>query len=170
MLFYPKMKIILLDILLFHLQSITSYDTQYILISNKKTWQNANNYCLSQFGSTLATITTDKDLKNAQILQYQYDSPSLLIGLTDIFNESQWEWIDGTSCNHHTSTTSCIDDSYWYTDPLNGNNTENFAILRSDGLYEDTSGDNKYMFLCNNPTFNASNINTTILTGLACYV
>ena len=125
-------------------------------------WEEANQYCLSTYGTYLATIITDSDHQIARNIVgiKSTDNRNPWIGLTDKFIEGHWQWIDGTSCDY-TSTGSCIDDIHWnVNEPNNKRNEEHYAEMRYiDGLYNDEGNDpSSRPFICNNPQYgNISN-------------
>ena len=80
---------------------------QYILITQTKSWYNAQSFCQTEYNSSLATITTENDLHNAMRVGMDIPNDWVWIGLTDNSNytkEGTWIWIDGTSwyanCNY----------------------------------------------------------------------
>eukprot|EP01083_Nonionella_stella_P052125 138419_1 len=110
------------------------------------TWYNAERQCELLYGTTLATITTDIALMEAvQVINrtlgnyvlldiYGYSSILIWIGLhssLDISNKSDWEWIDGTSCDYIKSG-DCSDDLHWDNDQFHPrkklNATHDFGV------------------------------------------
>lgn len=70
-----------------------------------KTWSDANAYCQSNFGTTLATLTSDVEAQQLAEKQDFTDSDSPWIGLSDIEKEGKWSWASGHSW---FSTPQCI--------------------------------------------------------------
>ena len=109
---------------------------KYIFVNMYETWENANNHCLSQYGSYLATITNNYDMAIAQNILLQNDAYDVWIGLTDKFNEGEWQWIDGTSC-YYTSTRLCIDDQHWASNEPNDDGGQDCCQLLTSGEFDD---------------------------------
>ena len=72
-------------------------DSCVLFVRNKKSWQDARNYC-RKLGGDLVTI---KDANKQQfILKYltvdHWDTDNIWIGLTDQSREGDWRWVDGS--------------------------------------------------------------------------
>ena len=138
----------------------SEFQRDYIFIikpeSDQITWLDANEYCYSNFDSTLATITTPNDFS----LAHNYSSYGGYIGLHDPNDNNQWEWLDGTPCDEVVSdpnnTQFCSD----YLEPnpdYNStiNDTEaSCSIIPSEGhIIHDydcnITTDNPSRFYCN---------------------
>ena len=128
---------------------------KYIWIDNKVPWEEANNYCITTYHTTLATITTERDYQIVKNIQSKYDQiGNIWIGLTDKFIRGYWQWIDGTSCDY-TSTGLCADDPNWLADqPNNWAGDQCYAHISSvDHRYNDLHGYEAKGFICNNPRY-----------------
>jgi len=63
------------------------------------TWQDANNFCASQYGTTLATITSEEEVAEIQNLVNADSAPRFYIGLNDHESEGTWKWASGYECD-----------------------------------------------------------------------
>jgi len=63
------------------------------------TWQDANNFCASQYGTTLATITSEEEVAELQNLINVDSAPRFYIGLNDHESEGTWKWASGYECD-----------------------------------------------------------------------
>eukprot|EP01083_Nonionella_stella_P245775 853903_1 len=73
--------------------------------------------CEDEFGTSVATITTEQEMTQAmELINTQLDGKmnlTVVIGLyKDTNNGSKWKWVDGSSCDY-TETHDCIDDVHW---------------------------------------------------------
>ena len=72
------------------------YNDRYVYVSNPMNWSAANTYCGDQFGTTLATITSDEDAVSVlNLTQSVAVETGAWIGLNDIENEGDFGWISG---------------------------------------------------------------------------
>ena len=71
----------------------------YALIDDVMNFYDANNVCQSWFGTSLATvINTDQNAIAGDLCNLATQGNGWCwIGFTDMFNEGQWEWIDGVT-------------------------------------------------------------------------
>eukprot|EP01084_Bolivina_argentea_P079105 143544_1 len=94
-------------------------------------WFEAESICETLYGTTLATIMTDEDMKNAfNVINDNFNiSTSVFVwtGLAQIGTHgSNWQWIDDSFCNYTTS--DCIDDYHSHQNqPDNSPNTNRSA-------------------------------------------
>ena len=58
-------------------------------------WSDANAYCVSTYGTTLATIKTDIDANTVLSMKQSVGSVHVWVGLNDIGTEGDWEWVSG---------------------------------------------------------------------------
>ena len=58
-------------------------------------WSDANAYCASTYGTTLATIKTDIDANTVLAMKQNIGSVRVWVGLNDIGTEADWEWVSG---------------------------------------------------------------------------
>ena len=123
------------------------------------TYDDANNYCLHNYGTTLATNFTDSSVEYNDILSifdiiktYYSDNiniESCWIGLNDMNTEGTYTWIDDNSI-------ASIDSSYWYPGQPNnfGGNQDCVNIILESNEYglNDASCDSSFTdnsFICN---------------------
>ena len=70
----------------------------YIAVNEYKTWSDAHAYCIGVYGTSLATIrsSTENDIV-VSIGYASFGTQTLFwIGLNDIDDDGNYEWIDGT--------------------------------------------------------------------------
>ena len=97
--------------------TVNEIATNYILVKNHTDWFSAEIHCQNNFGTHLATIISDEDLREAiQIINktnnFTIDDCDIWIGLNDILNDGEFVWTDGTSCDYLESG-DCKDDPHW---------------------------------------------------------
>ena len=78
----------------------------YVLVFGYKTWSEANDYCATQYGTTLATIRNDDDA--LKMLDLFGSDLYAWIGLNDIETEGEWVWASGWECDGE-----CIALDWW---------------------------------------------------------
>ena len=110
------------------------------------TFDEANNYCLSNYGTTLASIHSSSD--QADIVEIfniiTYDqSNSVWIGATNIQGSTNFEWLDGTP----------VDYTSWYPNEPNSDSVSCGDLrFKWNGLWNDRRCGNTLMaFICNRP-------------------
>lgn len=64
------------------------------MIEQSSTWSAAKFYCSQEYGTTLATITSDEDASELLSLTTSRDD-AVWIGLNDRDSEGEWEWSSG---------------------------------------------------------------------------
>ena len=82
-------------------------------------WSEANDYCLTHFSSRLASIDSQDENYFIYRLSIQNGiNSSIWIGLNDINNEGNWEWVNGKSVvytnwhnnlPHETGSQDCVE-------------------------------------------------------------
>eukprot|EP01083_Nonionella_stella_P138209 420593_1 len=78
------------------------------IVPIKKSWSDANKYCIDNYGTTLATFHNENDAQDlTKIVQNGY-----WVGLSDISTQGVWRWVDS---NEQLST-----NQYWYPGEPNG--------------------------------------------------
>eukprot|EP01084_Bolivina_argentea_P294015 505799_1 len=87
------------------------------LILQNSEWYEAQRKCENMYGTTLATIITDEDIKHAlHVIKNSMDVTQNIyvwIGLSQTgTNTFRWQWIDGTKCDY-TNSGDCRDDLHW---------------------------------------------------------
>lgn len=62
-------------------------------------WSDANAYCSSTYGTTLATIKSDSDANTVLAMKQSIGGSMwnvlVWVGLNDIAAEGHWEWVSG---------------------------------------------------------------------------
>ena len=115
---------------------------QYIAVSQKLTYSNANSYCLSTFGTTLATIFNSE---MNDIVRYSATaigistSENLWIGLSDQNSEGNFVWQDGTSLGY----------TNWNSGEPNNSGNEDCTEMYSTGKWNDKDCSQTRYFVCN---------------------
>ena len=73
-----------------------STEYKYVMVHNDSiTWADANAYCASKYGTTLATIKDDTDAATLLAMRQSIGSYHMWVGLNDIATEGVWEWASG---------------------------------------------------------------------------
>ncbi|XP_061732556.1 macrophage mannose receptor 1 isoform X2 [Nerophis ophidion] len=85
----------------------------YLFSENKKTWWDANSYCLSQ-NSHLMSI---QDIHERLWVTTQIGTEIFWIGLTDGITEGVWEWTDGSPFLQYISYWVQAQPDNWGDDP-----------------------------------------------------
>merc|ERR1719211_132961 len=94
--------------------------SQYVVVETNMNWNDANAYCASTYGTTLATITSDDDAE--ALLAIKKDA---WIGLNDLAQEGTWVWTSGHECDGN-----CANLDYWTgSGPSNSYNNEHCAKM-----------------------------------------
>ena len=79
---------------------------QYVMEhQNSIDWTDANAYCASTYGTTLATIKDDADASTLLAMKQNLGSYRVWIGLNDIETETEWVWASGYEWY---TTTHCL--------------------------------------------------------------
>eukprot|EP01083_Nonionella_stella_P075842 206362_1 len=93
-------------------------DLMAIIPDYESNWFDAEVLCEELYGTTLATIVTNDDIDHLVnwTTSLRMGAFSAWVGMyRDVANESQWQWVNGISCNY-TNTNDCADDVKWATD------------------------------------------------------
>eukprot|EP01083_Nonionella_stella_P203581 742783_1 len=150
-------------------ETVNTNPTPYRSVYNSQNtwlrWWEIETGCERLYGTSLATVITEQDMKDAVDL-VRYFNPfatniSVYIGMFRLTtNQSAWKWIDGTPCNY-TVTGYCSDDIHWndgqpdnilsYREPL-----KTYLLIQGDTnnvTIHDYDADNHLIseILCNAP-------------------
>ena len=121
--------------------------TFYIVVTTRKNWQDANNYCISEYESTLATITNNDDnvaLRGAVANAGLNSGEDVWIGYNDRNSEGSFSWVDGTS-NSFTKWSG--------GEPNNSGEEDCVESWTSGGNWNDQKCDQSRYFVCNYPKY-----------------
>ena len=109
----------------------------YQLFSTEMSWVDAKAYC-EDLGGHLVTITSQAEqsfIYENFIKKYG----SAMIGLSDVANEGDWEWVTGEVFNY----------SNWDPGEPNNEGNEDYVLMRSDGTWNDGHLEReKWIFIC----------------------
>lgn len=138
----------------------------YIYVDTFMKWQDANAYCQSEYGTTLATIHNDGDLYAARARVHEGESGWAYIGLNTLGvhpdGDGSWQWASGESSLGSSdpnwfpgepsgdggSNNGC---AYLHTGPRHGTCHGNTGCPESnDPKYNDVTCDTEAPFLCDN--------------------
>ena len=125
----------------------------FILVLSNKNYTAASAYCASNFGTKLASIHSKEEDDEAVGLcrdhGYTANYGNCWIGLSDIANQDDWVWDDGTVYDYQNWGTNQPSGKY-------GNSNEDCGELRKNLNYEwnDHFCRLNLYFLCNQPTSN----------------
>ena len=124
--------------------------SRFIAVNLSKNWTDAQQYCQSTYGTSLATILSDYDNHEARYVSSKEGISSgdnLWIGLSDIDKEGTFIWEDGTGeyndfYNHFSSGQ-----------PDNNEGNEHCVEIKSskNDYWNDAPCFLKYSFICNYP-------------------
>jgi len=123
---------------------------QYIYVNSAKNWNAANEYCQSEYGTTLATIKNDYDaavLKEKERLVNDF-----WIGINDLSREGLWEWASGYQC----TTFDCTNEDWWYGSEPNSGSSADCGLVYSaattaQNMVVDATCTTSYKFMCDAP-------------------
>eukprot|EP01083_Nonionella_stella_P069226 184411_1 len=115
----------------------------YILVSNALSWQQANDYCLTTYGSNLASIHSSA--QSAEISNVAQGIAEVWIGLHQQKPELLWTWVDHTPANF----MDWANDRPLVVEP----NAEDCAVVIQPGSYfKDVQCVTQRPFVCNAPS------------------
>ena len=127
----------------------------YIKPNIKLNWQNASEYCINTYGTSLATISNEIESVQAEgaCLASNYDPIGCWIGFNDISQTGQWTWISG----------AIVTFTDWGNRlPDNHQNNEYCAHIWSERFFWNDIDCPRFLyFLCDAPT-NSPTIATQI--------
>ena len=105
----------------------------YIAVGQQMLWSNAQSYCQSTYGTSLATIVSAEE--NAAVRSTAdsggLSGQSIWIGLHDMGTEDSFEWQDGTGYANNYYTN-------WYpNEPNDSGSNEDCTEMGSSGQWND---------------------------------
>ena len=113
------------------------------------TWANAESYCLSTYGTHLATITSSTDyikFRSAATAAGISVTDSVWFGMNDIDSEGMWVWADANSTFTQNSSYTNWDSG----EPNNGAGSgQDCGQVYSSGHWDDVQCDVSIRFVCN---------------------
>jgi len=86
--------------------SRTMASSQFVIIEQKKSYQQASDYCATVYGTTLATIRNDYDARDLLELKQDLGGDHTWVGLT--MNSGEWKWDSGFECDG-----DCLNLKWW---------------------------------------------------------
>jgi len=82
-------------------------DSRYAVSNKSMAWSEGNDYCSEQYGTSLATITSDED---AQIL-FNLTTNTGVVAWTGMYVvDEEWKWVSNYPCDNDDCSTL----EYWY--------------------------------------------------------
>ena len=111
---------------------VYAYNDRFYILSDAGTWQEAQMQAAS-LGGNLVTI--DNESEQAWIESNFGGSEQLWIGLQDRNQEGEFAWIDGSAVGYTNWNDS---------EPNDSGTGEDYAILRTDGLWNDRNSDGSF--------------------------
>ncbi|MFN3196914.1 MAG: lectin-like protein [Bradymonadia bacterium] len=117
-------------------EQITYDGAPYLVCNDTQTWEDARTLC-QNYGGDLVVLDTAAESDSLGSL---VSGTNFWIGLTDINDEGNFVWVDG-------SDTSSF-DAWRSGEPNDANNREDCAELRSDGEWNDLPCDNTRAYIC----------------------
>jgi len=128
---------------------------QYEMVHQTSTWAEANEYCSTTFGTTLATIKNDDDANTLLTMRQNLGSYRVWIGQNYEASEGGWHWASGYECDGE-----CEDLEWWNSgEPNGGGGSENCAEIRHqatsiDSMLNDIpcAYSDVHYFACDGPT------------------
>lgn len=131
-----------------HRKWLAASVSDFELVQDAKTWLNAKSHCETAFGTGLATIISDDQLREAiSIANANSISESLWIGLNDIDNEDNWVWSSGIDCNYALNG-NCKNDYHWDDGQPNNSNNDCAELTISTQMFNDAPCSYTRPFLC----------------------
>ncbi|NXE30101.1 CD209 protein, partial [Ardeotis kori] len=109
----------------------------YFFSNTTQRWMEARDYCVS-FKAHLAIVDTEQE--NKFLADHATENRVFWLGLTDMYNEGHWQWVDDRS----------LSLSFWNQgEPNNaGEQGENCAIVYSNGGWNDIACSNPEPWIC----------------------
>eukprot|EP01084_Bolivina_argentea_P274665 468213_1 len=131
---------------------------KYLLIQQLSTWSNAQSFCSTNIGTSLASIHSKEDQDDIRAL-CSSNSAHCWIGLSDINEQGTYVWVDETTFDYGTNPTGGVTPGMdpWGNTPdnePNGGSSENCIQAHSDKGFrwnDESCASNAY-FICNMPS------------------
>ncbi|XP_072704429.1 C-type lectin domain family 4 member G-like [Ciconia boyciana] len=119
--------------------------TCYFFSTAVKPWQAAKESC-TDFNAHLAIIDTEQE--NKFLANQILENRVFWLGLTDMHNEGDWQWVDGRSLS--LSYVSSLIGKVWNSgEPNNvGDHGEDCAMIYSNGHWNDAPCSNAEAWIC----------------------
>ena len=138
-----------------HTQTGPSSYTGYVAVDQLMSWNDAQDYCTNTYDTSLATITSDYENQLAFETAFEEfgGSYDVWIGLNDIRNESDYQWVDGTG------NATAIYTNWGTGEPNNDLGTEHCANFFGTNVehWNDEDCNTPMRFLCNYPLYHLVN-------------
>ena len=113
----------------------------YIGSTEELNWTDSEAYCLSQFGTHLASIHSDDNFDDAATF-VEAEGRSHWIGMSDLATEGVYQWTDGSNASYFQWDSSEPDEDL---------DTDCVYMKLTNGRWSDNSCSNVRPFLCNAP-------------------
>jgi hypothetical protein len=118
----------------------------YALCKNETRWFPARRNCARKGGRLVVLETQDENLEVGQLMR-QFHDGAFFIGLSDVADEDDWRWIDGTELAY---------DPWAGGEPNNAGNGEDcvHSNWRGDGEWNDIACGSRQPYVCEFPPDN----------------
>jgi len=101
----------------------------YHVVETKMTWTAASAYCSDNFGTTLATFTTDAEASELRALMDASSQNTFWFGLNDLASEGTWVFESGYDCGGNCDSMKEWDSG----EPNDNGNNEDCALFWPSG-------------------------------------
>ncbi|XP_010282980.1 PREDICTED: C-type lectin domain family 17, member A-like [Phaethon lepturus] len=117
----------------------------YFFSSTTKPWQAANDSC-ANFNAHLAIVNTEQE--NKFLANHVMETRIFWLGLTDMHNEGNWQWVDGRSLS--LSYVFSLIGGFWNSgEPNNvGHHGEDCGSIYSSGGWNDVTCSSDEAWIC----------------------
>jgi len=114
---------------------------RFIAVSQSKNWADANDYCSTTYGTTLATVRDAAEMDAVESL-FSSIGGNLWIGLNDLSSEGTWVWVSGWDCEGD------CDLDWWHSGEPNNSGDEDCAEVWTTYSTNDMSCSASRYFVC----------------------